>query len=75
MWDGKKLKVEDDCVCREEGGWCSVKEMEMLDGEGVDIDNIAGVAEAHVLPTPVPYHFTCPRHGNLVGETSFPELK
>ena len=39
----------------------------MLEGEGVDIDNAAGVAEAHVLATPVPYHFTCLKQRNMKG--------
>jgi hypothetical protein len=41
---------------------------------GINIDNEVGVAEAHVLSTPVPFHLTCPKHGNVVGETSFPCL-
>jgi hypothetical protein len=39
---------------------------------GIDIDDEAGVAEAHVLATLVPSHLTCLRQGRMVGETSFP---
>ena len=41
----------------------------MLEGEGVDIDNAAGVAGAHVLAAPVPYHFTCLKQRNMEGVT------
>jgi hypothetical protein len=46
--------------------------MEILGGEGIDIDDEVGVCRARVLSSPVPYHFTCPKHGKMVGETSFP---
>lgn len=46
--------------------------MEILEGEGIDIDDEAGASKARVLATPVSIHFTCPRHGKMVGETSFP---
>ena len=53
-------------------GKCCEEEMVRTGEEGVDIDDQAGLEEAHVLATPVPSHLTCLKHGKMVGETSFP---
>ena len=45
--------------------------MESTREEAINIDE-AGASKARVLATPVPSHFTCLKHGKMVGGTSFP---
>ena len=48
--------------------------MESTGEEGINIDDevATGASKARVLVTPVPSHFTCLKHGKMVGKTSFP---
>ena len=46
--------------------------MEILGGKGFDIDDEAGASKARVLATPVSVHLTCPKLGNVLGETTIP---
>ena len=52
--------------------WCGVKGMEILESEGLDIDDEAGASKARILATPASVHLTCLKHGNMLGETTIP---